>query len=55
MENPFNHHTRDWEMDLPKGWLIPGLKSHKVAEQEGWEEAGVKGGRESESSANSHT
>ncbi|EPE96633.1 NUDIX hydrolase [Rhizobium grahamii] len=28
---------------IPKGWPIRGLKSHKAAEQEAWEEAGVKG------------
>ena len=28
---------------LPKGWPIPGLKPHRVAEREAWEEAGVVG------------
>ena len=27
----------------PKGWPIDGLKPHKVAAQEAWEEAGVRG------------
>lgn len=28
---------------IPKGWAIKGLLSHKVAEREAFEEAGVKG------------
>jgi NUDIX domain. len=33
--------TRRWT--VPKGWPIKGLKAHKVAEREAWEEAGVVG------------
>lgn len=28
---------------LPKGWPMPGLKPHRVAEREAWEEAGIMG------------
>jgi len=33
--------TRRWT--IPKGWPIAGLKPHKAAEREAWEEGGVKG------------
>ncbi|MBB3545347.1 NUDIX hydrolase [Rhizobium sp. BK399] len=33
--------TKRWM--IPKGWPIRGLRPHKVAEREAWEEAGVIG------------
>jgi 8-oxo-dGTP pyrophosphatase MutT (NUDIX family) len=33
--------TRRWV--LPKGWPMPGRKPHRAAEQEAYEEAGLKG------------
>lgn len=33
---------------IPKGWPMPGKKSHAVAEREAYEEAGVKGKAERE-------
>lgn len=33
--------TRQWL--IPKGWPMAGLKPHKVAGQEAWEEAGILG------------
>ncbi|MFY0660274.1 MAG: NUDIX hydrolase [Shimia sp.] len=33
--------TRQWL--LPKGWPMDGLKPHKTAAQEAWEEAGILG------------
>lgn len=33
--------TKRWT--IPKGWAIKGMLSHKVAEREAFEEAGVKG------------
>ena len=33
---------------IPKGWPMPGKKSHTVAEREAYEEAGVKGKAERE-------
>ena len=35
---------------LPKGWPIDGLTAAQAAQQEAWEEAGVKSGRVSETS-----
>lgn len=33
--------TKRWT--VPKGWPIKGLRPHRVAEREAWEEAGVRG------------